>query len=388
MPWRKVDVSDQRLQFVTLANAPGSCVAALCREFGISRQTGHTWLKRYREGGGKAVLSERSRRPHHSPRKTAAEMVEAIKKLRQDKPDWGARKLLPVILTSNPELAGTSISATTVHRILEREQLIAPEDRRKPAVQRFERSEPNELWQMDFKGPQGFNKGTGPLSIQDDFSRYLLALKHVGSTQLKGVQLSLQATFEMCGLPEFLLIDHGTPWYNSWNPWGWTELTVWILRQGIRIILSGVRHPQTQGKVERMHGALQRAIRKRKGAPDQQQWLDEFREEYNYRRPHEGIGMVPPATRWRPSPRPFQPHPREWEYAGDWEVHRLAGQGQLYWQGKRWDISRALRGQLVGLHRTGDRVLVHFCNVALREIDLRTAHNIVLPINPFRDLQW
>jgi transposase InsO family protein len=387
MPWRKVDVSEQRLQFVMAASAPGSCVAALSREFGISRQTGHTWLQRFREGGVRAVLSERSRRPHQIPRRTPAELVEAIKKARQDRPDWGARKLLSVILGSNPELARSHISVTTTHRILEREHLIAPEDRHKPALQRFERQAPNELWQMDFKGPQGFNKGTGPLSVQDDFSRFLLVLKHLGSTQLKGVQLTLQATFESCGLPEFLLIDHGTPWYNSWNPWGWTELTVSILRQGIRIVLSGVRHPQTQGKVERMHGALQRAISKRKAAADQQEWLDQFRHEYNHVRPHEGIGMVAPATRWKPSPRPFQPNPREWEYPGDWQVHRLGGQGQLWWRAKRWEISRALRGQLVGLQRAGDRVLVHFCNLALREIDLRTGQNLVLPVNPFPHLQ-
>jgi transposase InsO family protein len=387
MPWERVDVSDQRLRFVVAASQPGSCVAALCREFGVSRQTGHTWLKRYQEGGAKAVLSERSRRPHQCPQRTPVAMVEAIKSLRQDKPDWGARKLWPVIQATHAELAGQKISTTTVHRILEREQLIAPQDRRKAALQRFERKAPNELWQMDFKGPQGFNQGTGPLSIQDDFSRYLLALQQLGSTRLKGVQGTLQASFESCGLPEYLLIDHGTPWYNSGSPWGWTELTVWILRQGIRIILSGVRHPQTQGKVERMHGALQRALGKRKGAADQQAWLDEFRQEYNHVRPHEGIGMIVPAQRWQPSPRPFQPQQREWEYPSDWEVHRLAGEGQLLWRAKRWEISRALRGQLVGLQRTADRVLVHFCNVALREIDVRSGRNVALPVNPFRQLQ-
>jgi transposase InsO family protein len=362
-------------------------MAAQCREFGVSRQTGYTWLKRYEEGGGEAVLSERSRRPHHSPRKAPAEIEEAIKRLRMDKPDWGARKLLAVILGERPELAANKISVTTAHRILDREHLIAPEDRHKPAVQRFERKEPNELWQMDFKGPQGFNKGSGPLSIQDDFSRFLLVLQQLDGQKLKSVKARMAVTFEDNGLPEFLLIDHGTPWYNNWSPWGWTELTVWLMRQGIRIILCGVRHPQTQGKVERMHGALQRAIRKRSATADLQSWLDEFRYEYNHVRPHEGIGMVTPASRWQPSPRRYQPNPKEWEYPSNWEVHRLEGEGRLQWQGKRWEISWALRGQTVGLQQTGSRVLVHFCNVALREIDLRTGRNVVLPVSPLRDLQ-
>jgi transposase-like protein len=53
-------VSDQRVEFVVKASEPDSCIAELCREYGVSRQTGHLWLKRYQEGGAKAVLEERS----------------------------------------------------------------------------------------------------------------------------------------------------------------------------------------------------------------------------------------------------------------------------------------------------------------------------------------
>jgi len=386
MPWQELNVSDWRLEFVVKCSLEGSCIAAVCREFGVSRQTGHVWLKRYREEGAIAVTAEHSRRPHRSPREAPVEMVEAIKKLRLEKPDWGARKLLPVLERTRPELRKFKLSTTTVHRILEREGLIAAEDRRRAALQRFERKAPNELWQMDFKGPQGFNKGSGPLSILDDYSRYLLALKPLENMRGEGVQQALQETFESSGLPEYLLIDHGTPWYNTQSPWGWTGLTVWVMRQGIRVILSGVRHPQTQGKVERMHGSLQRAIGKRRQQPDAQ-FVEAFRLEYNHVRPHEGIGMVTPASRWQPSSRRFQPHPREWSYPPDWNVRRLAGEGQLSWRGQRWEVSRALRHQLVGLQQVGDRMLVHFCNMALREINLRTGRNIALPANPFRQLQ-
>jgi transposase InsO family protein len=341
------------------------------------------WLRRHQEGGAKAVLQERSRRPHRSPRATQKEVVEAIRDLRRDKPDWGARKLLAVLRRTHQEW---KVSPTTVHRILDREGLISARDRRQPALKRFERQAPNELWQMDFKGPQGFNKGVGPLSVQDDYSRYVVTLKQLGGTRLMAVRETLQTTFESNGLPDAMLMDHGTPWFNGWSPWGWTELSVWIMRQGVRIYLSGVRHPETQGKVERMHESLQQAIRKRKPQVDQQ-WLDEFRHEYNHVRPHEGIGMVTPAARWRPSMRQYQSQPREWEYPAGWEVRRLAGEGQLSWRGQRWEISNALRNQLVGLQQCEHRVLVYFCNVPLREIDLRTGKNVVLPANPFRQLR-
>jgi transposase InsO family protein len=386
MPWRRVDVSDQRLEFVVKASEPDSCIAELCREYGISRQTGHLWLKRYQEGGARAVLEERSRRPHQSPTATQKTIVEAVRDLRRDKPDWGARKLLAVLSRKHPEWEDGVVSATTVHRILDREGLIAAADRRQAALKRFERQAPNELWQMDFKGPQGFNKGVGPLSVQDDYSRYVVVLKQLAGTRLKPVQETLQTTFETNGLPDALLMDHGTPWYNGWSPWGWTELSVWIMQQGVRIYLSGVRHPETQGKVERMHESLQRAIRKRKPEMNQQ-WLDEFRHEYNHVRPHEGIGMITPSERWRPSERRYQAEPREWPYPAEWEVHRLAGVGQLNWRGQRWEISNALRNQVVGLQPCGNKVVVYFCNVALREIDLQTGKNAILPANPFRQLR-
>lgn len=344
------------------------------------------WVGRYRQSGAKAVTQERSRRPQESPHASGEAVVEAVKAARLQRPDWGARKLAQVIAQQHPELP--RIAVATLHRILDREGLIAPADRQRSATRRYERERPNELWQMDFKGPPGFNQGPGPLSILDDHSRYLLALRQTGNQKIGLVRETLEQTFAQCGLPEALLLDHGTPWYDCASVWGWTELTVWLLRQGIGIRFSGVRHPQTQGKVERMHGALQAAIRKRKAGPLQQSWLDEFRREYNEIRPHEGIGMVTPATRWQPSPRQFNPAPPDWQYPPDWLTQRLAQQGQLGYAGRRWEISRALRGQLVGIQTLSPtRVLVHFCNMAVRELDLKTGACVALPGNPFR-MEW
>ena len=67
-----------------------------------------------------------------------------------------------------------------------------------------------------------------------------------------------------------MLMDHGTPWWNGAGAWGLTELSIWLMQLGIRLHYSGVRHPQAQGKVERMHGALQRAVRKRGADPENQ----------------------------------------------------------------------------------------------------------------------
>src|SRR5579871_6515376 len=261
MAWKTTNVSEQRFEFVVLASRKEWSLAALCREFGISRQTGYVWWKRYQQEGLTGVR-EHSRRPHHSPAQVGRDVVEAVVALRRQRPDWGAQKLQRLLRDQHPELPRISIS--TLHRILDREGLLEDGDRHRPAPERFERERPNELWQMDFKGPQGFNRGVGPLSILDDHSRYVILLKQVGSTQLTVVRSAVEEAFAQAGLPEAMLMDHGTPWWNAANLTGWTELTVWMMRQGIHIAFSGFRHPQTQGKVERMHGALQRAASKRR----------------------------------------------------------------------------------------------------------------------------
>jgi transposase InsO family protein len=384
MPWRVSTVLEERLRFVVLASRKERTIKALCGEFGISRQTGHVWLKRYEKGGAKS-LEDGSRRPLKSPRRTAPEVEQAILALREKWPDWGAPKLAKVLAQQPP---AREVQVRTVHRVLQRHGQIAAGDRRPQAEQRFERGVPNDLWQMDFKGPQGFNRcgGVGPLSVLDDHSRFLLTLHHLGNNRMEGVKSTLEETFRRCGMPESMLMDHGAPWWNAASPWGLTELSVWMMRLGIRLTYSGIRHPQTQGKVERMHGALQCAIRKRKANPEDQIWLDAFREEYNHLRPHEALAMATPASRWRPSERPFPQKLQEWEYESHLEVCRLAGEGQLSWHGRRWEISNALRGLTVGIETVDSRAIVYFCRTPMRELDLRTGAATPIVGKPIRSL--
>src|SRR5262245_45543785 len=79
MPWKQVQVSEQRLKFAIEASKPGNAMAGVCREHGISRQTGYLWLKRYEEGGAAAVMEERSRRPLRSPQR-AGDAIEGGKR--------------------------------------------------------------------------------------------------------------------------------------------------------------------------------------------------------------------------------------------------------------------------------------------------------------------
>lgn len=379
MPWNKVDMQEERIRFAVLAEHGERPMAELCREFGISRETGYKWWRRYQKQGA-GGLEERSRKPHASPRRTAIDIEQRIVELRRQTPDWGARKLRVKLAKQ-----GIHLPVSTIHRILLRYGLVAEQDRGRPAPKRFEREQPNELWQMDFKGvPTAWQTdGLLPLSILDDHSRYLLGLRAQQQTAAKGVRATLEEVFSVSGLPQQMLMDHGVPWWNSQGA-GWTRFSVWLIKQGIELRFSGIRHPQTQGKVERLHGSLHRALQRR-GRPrrreDWQGWLDAFREEYNHERPHEALEMATPGSRWRPSERRFEPRPKSWEYAeGAW-VRRLGVNGALWLNGVRWEISRALAHEYVALERVGERILVRYCRTTVREIDLVSGCSLPVPVN-------
>ena len=184
MPWNEVEVQEQRIRFAVLAELGERPMAALCREFGISRETGYKWWRRYQKRGV-AGLEERSRRPRASPRRTPIEIERRVVELRRKTPDWGARKLRVKLAQQ-----GVELPAITIHRILLRYGLVAEQDRGRPALKRFERDRPNELWQMDFKGVPAAWRTAGlmPLSILDDHSRYLLDLRARQQTAAKGVR--------------------------------------------------------------------------------------------------------------------------------------------------------------------------------------------------------
>jgi transposase InsO family protein len=356
MAWRSVEVEEQRIRFVVSASRSELSLTELCAEFEISRPTGYLWLERYR-AGGVAGIRERSRRPQSSPRRTEEAVEQRIVALRRERPDWGARKLAVLL-----DREGVVVPPATVHRVLLRRGLVRVDDRHRKAVLRFEREQPNQLWQMDFKSPKGWDQPVGPLSVLDDASRYAITLDGTGSARGEAVRERLETAFASCGVPDAMLMDHGCPWWNQQASGGWTQLSVWLSRQGIRLYFSGVRHPQTQGKVERFHGALEMA-RRRRGLPVaelRQRWLDDFRYEYNHLRPHEALAMQTPASVWHRSERRYQPNPPEWEYPAGAEVHRLESTGQLKFEARRWQVSGPL----------AQRVLVFYCRTLIRELDL------------------
>lgn len=386
MAWGAVNVSQKRLEFVIRAARRQEPMRTLCREYGISPETGYKWLNRYLQAGNLAAVQEQSRRPIHSPSKTAPEVEQRVVSLRRQRPDWGAKKLRVLLLKQ-----GIDLPVATVHRILLRHQLVPQEARWRPAPHRFERERPNQLWQMDYKGvPPHVSAHLLPLSIIDDRSRYLTALAALPNTGAEPLLALLPRIFAECGLPEAMLLDHGTPWWNAQSAWGLTRVSLWLIRQDIEIIHSGIRHPQTQGKIESSNRSIQRQLRWR-GWPrqiaDWPEWLGNFRDEWNHVRPHEALQMSTPASCWHPSRRPYQAKPRRFDYPADANVRRIAEHGQLQFENRCFSGPAALAGEYVAIrHFHEERYVVLYRCTLIREIDMATGQSWPLPFQPYRDL--
>jgi hypothetical protein len=104
----------------------------------------------------------------------------------------------------------------------------------------------------------------------------------------------------------------------------------------------------------------------------------EFRQEYNFERPHEAIGNKTPGEVYQAvNLRAYQEQPREWEYSGG-VVKRLNPQGQLYYRQQTYFVSEALAAERVRVDELEGKLLVTFRHLTVREIDLRTGENIAV----------
>jgi transposase InsO family protein len=375
---------EQKIAFITRAQKlPKGAMSELCRQFGISRKTGYKWRKRYQQQGGLTALQERSRRPLRSPRRTQGPLAERILELRS--PDgWGARKIAHLMWQD-----GWKVSVATVHRVLLRHGEVHRMAQHAPALSRFERAEPNELFQVDFKGPMGHCAARDePLSILDDHSRYGAGLYAMRDHSWERVRDCFIDVFERCGKPRQMLMDHGTPWWANQNGWGLSRLSVFLIEQDIDLLFGRVCHPQTQGKVERFHRTLARSMVKQ-GFPTQwEQWqqrYDCFLKRYNEVRPHEALAMQTPAQRYRRSERIYRSQTVLWQYADPLQAVRVDANGMIRWERCRYFVCEALIHHVVAVEQIGQELLVRFRNMYIRQINLQTKHTSPF-IHPTSDL--
>ena len=373
MPWEEVSVMSQRKEFVELARVEEINLRELCRRFGISPTTGYKWLERFRVDG-EAGLADLPRRPRRSPGRTGPAIEEMVLKARDAHPAWGGRKLRAWLSARGHELLPSPSTITTILR--RHDRLDPSESAKHRAWQRFEHQEPNQLWQMDFKGHFAMREGRcHALTVLDDHSRFSLGLEACGDERTQTVQQRLTNIFRRYGLPERMVMDNGAPWGLDAGH-RYTPLTVWLLRLGVSVSHGRPYHPQTQGKDERFHRTLKAEVLRGATFSDLrhcQEAFDDWRGVYSLERPHQALGMATPASRYHVSHWPFPEQLPPVEYRPEDQVRRVQDQGRFTWKGRNVKISTAFKGLPVAVRPTSTDGLwaVFFMTNKLCQIDLR-----------------
>ncbi len=343
MPWKPMDEIALKLEFVRLAEKRDIPFAELCRRYGISRTNGYKALRRHR-AEGEAGLVPRSIRPKRTPKRLSLAVEERIVALRTEHPVWGARKIRKLL-----ERAGLvpAPAASTISVVISRRGLANPvrSEASRPFI-RFEHPVPNALWQMDFKGWVPTLAGRCyPRTVLDDFSRYSLCLAALPNERAEGVKGELEKTFRRYGIPDAMLMDNGAPWGSDCLRQN-TIITVWLMRLGIKVIHSRPYHPQTNGKEERFHRTLQEELtstRQWRDLPHCQQEFDRWRPVYNSKRPHEALNFETPASRYRPSLRPFPDVLAPIRYPEGAATRTVNSGGRISFLGQTHFIGKAFR---------------------------------------------
>lgn len=373
MPWKEISVMDERIKFIGRLLS-GEKMAQLCREFGISRVTGHKIWNRYRQDGTRGLYNKSSA-PHKHPNQLPSEIEQLIIRLKKEKTKWGAPKIRELIRNRYPDIKLPAIS--TIHCVLGKHGLINKNRKRNKyhavATYLSTPKEANDLWCADFKGQFKIKNSNYcyPLTISDFVSRYIISCEALSSTEINPCFAVFEEAFHEYGLPTAIRSDNGAPFASGNSTWNLTRLSVWWIRLGIKLERIRPGHPQENGRHERMH----RTLKLEATSPtisnllQQQEKFDYFSKEFNYERPHQAIEMKCPVELYRKSARKYEGLP-DITYPGYDKTLMITNCGRICLGERKIHISKALANQPAGLKEVDSGIWqVDFMNYTLGFFD-------------------
>jgi transposase InsO family protein len=268
-------------------------------------------------------------------------------------------------------------AASTIGQILARHGLVIRR-RRSRKVRRYDQpfvgcDGPNTVWSADLKG--WFCTGDGqrcdPVTISDNYSRFLLRCRAVVPATYETVQPVFEAAFREYGLPQAIRTDNGPPFATT-TVGGLSRLSIWWVKLGIIPERIEPGKPAQNGRHERMHRTLKQetASPPHPSQRKQQQAFDRFRDEYNYERPHEALSLKTPASLYHSSNRHYPLRDPQVTYPDTMVTRFVKSQGDISWKNHHVYLSETLAGELVGLQQVSDRVWdIYFGPIRLAQLD-------------------
>jgi transposase InsO family protein len=350
---------DHKLQLIADAKLGVFSVTDLADRYGVSRKTVYKWTARYDELGPEG-LRDQPRTPHSCPHQTPPEVVAALLDF-HDRFGWGAKKLCKLVAVRRPDLVLPCVA--TVSAILDRNGRVTHKPKRRkighPGKPSAPILAPNDIWSADFKGHFRTRDGRYcyPLTVTDNFSRYLLGCQALASTEVAGAKPVFVNLFREFGLPSRIRTDNGVP-FATVTLARLSSLSAWWVRLGILPDLIEPAKPYQNGRHERMHRTLKAATCRPPAGNlrAQQRRFNHFRDEFNTVRPHEALDLDVPATLFTASPRPYPETLPPLEYPAHFETRYVSYNGGIRWNSTWINVSIVCAGEYVGLEEIDDAI--------------------------------
>jgi transposase InsO family protein len=303
---------------ITAVLVEGRTQSEVAGAYGVSQPWISRLLARYR-AEGEAAFEPRSRRPRRSPTATPPDVVELVLRLRKELTEQGLDAGPHTICWHLEHHHRQRLSPATVHRILTRHGLVTAEPKKRPksSYTRFEADLPNQTWQTDFthvRLDDGTTTGRDVevLNFLDDHSRYLLASTAYSRVTGPAVAKAFLATIAAHGVPASVLSDNGMVFTtrfagNKQGKGGKNAFEKELRRLHVVQKNSSPNHPQTCGKIERLHQTQKKWLTAQPDQPttidELQAQLDAFRDQYNHHRPHRALNRRTPAVAYTARPK-------------------------------------------------------------------------------------
>jgi transposase InsO family protein len=382
---KELSKMEQRYDAVLAVIRDGLAASEVATKLGVSRQSLYRWMARY-EAGGLEALADRSHRPRTVPHQMPA-MVEArVLELRRQRPHWGPINLRHQLIREGVDPVPSHMG---IYRALLRHHLIEPGAKRKrlPTYKRWERGQPNELWQMDVVGGVLLADGTEAkvLTGIDDHSRFCTCAGLMVRATTRPVCGLLVAAFERHGVPEEILTDNAKVFTNRFAVKPTEVLFDKICREnGIVHRLTAPASPTTTGKVERFHRSLRVEFLSGKlfsSLIDAQAELDAWVAHYNADRPHQSLKMATPAERFGrrvQSPKPaLDRSALDQDRSGDdWVSRTVSASGTVSVSNQVFSVGKHRHGATIDV-RVTEKILEAWDRMDLLKSVLRTSKGVV-----------
>ena len=254
----EMSVVEQRYRAV-LAVGRGEPKIVVAAQFGVSRQTLHTWLTRYARDG-LAGLIDRTHRPPSCPHQASAEVETMVCELRREHPRWGPRRIAHELARPPGAHDGGVAQHGVSHPGPARSDRPRSRRRKRSDYIRWQREAPMQLWQLDIVGGVFLVDGTECKVVTgvDDHSRFCVTATVVPRATGRAVCLAFAEALRRYGVPDEVLTDNGKQFTDRFGKGGEVLFDRICRDNAITHRLTEPASPTTTGKVERFHGSLRR----------------------------------------------------------------------------------------------------------------------------------